>query len=172
VDGQLKEGVKQVALFKWISEIKVGDRYNKNYEEDRRAYGNTIGRGWDSTVWQKIYENGKESYVMIAELNSVVPTFDIQADAPSMSPLTPHFDEGSTNTYYKLHWQPQWGLRTRAADGELKTYPLDKNGKIITTQDKHYTSSSIDLAKGPAESYPSDAKTKWEKYEYDTSEGD
>jgi hypothetical protein len=41
---------------------------------------------------------------MIAELNSVVPTFDIQADAPSMSPLTPHFDEGSTNTYYKLHW--------------------------------------------------------------------
>jgi hypothetical protein len=41
------------------------------------AYGDTIGRGWDSTVWQKVYENGKESYVMIAELNGVVPTFDI-----------------------------------------------------------------------------------------------
>jgi hypothetical protein len=88
-----------------------------------------------------------------------------------MSPLTPHFDEASTNVYYKLHWQPQWGMRTRAAAGDLKTYPLDKNGKIIPTQDKHYTSSSVDLAKGPAENYPSDASTKWEKYEYDVDEG-
>ena len=171
VDGKEKEAVKQIALFKWISEVRVGDRYNKNYEEDRMAYGDTIGRGWDSTVWQKVYENGKESYVMIAELNGVVPTFDIQADAPSMSPLIPHFDEASTNVYYKLHWQPQWGMRTRAAAGDLKTYPLDKNGKIIPTQDKHYTSSSVDLAKGPAENYPSDASTKWEKYEYDVEEG-
>jgi hypothetical protein len=40
---------------------------------------------------------------MIAELNSVVPTFDITADAPTMTPITPHFDADSTNVYYKLH---------------------------------------------------------------------
>jgi hypothetical protein len=64
-----------------------------------------------------------------------------------MSPLTPHFDEGSTNVYYKLHWQPQWGLRTRAADGELKTLQIDKNGVHINTKDPIYTSTSIDLKK-------------------------
>ena len=172
VSGELKPIEYRFATFEDITgNSDEKDPYLKNYEEDRNAYGSTIGRGWDSTVWQKVYENGVEKYVMIAELNSVVPTFDIQADAPSMSPLTPHFDEETTNVYYKLHWQPQWGLRTRASNGELKTYQLDKNGKIDSSSDPIYTSSSIDLAKAPAERYPSDAKTKWEKYEYDGSRG-
>ena len=50
------------------------------YNVDREyaaSLGEQIGRGWDSTVWQKVYENGEEKYVMIAELNTVVPTFDI-----------------------------------------------------------------------------------------------
>lgn len=155
------------ALFKRASAIT--DNYTANYEEDKRAYPTSIGRGWDSTVWQKVYENGKEKYVMIAELNAVVPTFDIQADAPSMSPLTPHFDEASTNVYYKLHWQPQWGLRVRADQGDVKTYQYDKNGKIITTKDPIYTST--DNFGTPGADYPSDATTKWEKYEYDTING-
>ena len=168
LDGKLKTGIRQIAKFKRA--ISNTDNYTQNYEEDRRAYGSSIGRGWDSTVWQKVYENGKEKYVMIAELNSVVPTFDIQADAPSMSPLTPHFDEGSTNVYYKLHWQPQWGLRTKAANGELKTYVLDKNGKNVSSKDPIFTSTS-GITGSKSVSYPSDASTKWEKYEYDTIQG-
>lgn len=76
--------------------------YTKNYKVDVDAYGE--GRGYDSTVWQKVYVQDKEKYVMIAELNTVVPTFDLQADAPTMEPITPHFDTNSTNVYYKLHW--------------------------------------------------------------------
>ena len=83
--------------------------YTSNYNIDIKRYGE--GRGYDSTVWQKVYSNNKEKYVMIAELNSVVPTFGLSADAPTMEPITPHFDADSTNVYYKLHWQPQWGLR-------------------------------------------------------------
>jgi hypothetical protein len=41
---------------------------------------------------------------MIAELNTVVPTFDVAADAPTMNPIVPHFDINSTDVYYKLHW--------------------------------------------------------------------
>jgi hypothetical protein len=41
---------------------------------------------------------------MVAELNSVVPTFTISADAPTLAPIAPHFDEVSNNTYYELHW--------------------------------------------------------------------
>ena len=103
-----------VAQFKLVSTSE--SNYTKNYNIDIAVYGE--GRGYDSTVWQKVYTQGTEKYVMIAELNSVVPTFDLSADAPTMTPITPHFDADSTNVYYKLHWQPQWGLRVAEADTE------------------------------------------------------
>ena len=33
----------------------------------------------------------------------IIPTFDVSPDAPTLSPITPHFDVDSTNVYYK-HW--------------------------------------------------------------------
>lgn len=95
--------------------------YTKNYNIDINNYGQ--GRGYDSTVWQKVYVENTEKYVMIAELNSVVPTFDVVADAPTLAPLAPHFDTSSTDVYYKLHWQPAWGLRVAQAIGT----PSDEN---------------------------------------------
>ena len=100
-----------IAEFKLISASE--SNYTKNYNIDTAIYGE--GRGYDSTVWQKVYTQGTEKYVMIAELNSVVPTFDLSADAPTMEPITPHFDADSTNVYYKLHWQPAWGFRIAKA---------------------------------------------------------
>lgn len=85
--------------------------YQINYEIDANAYGS--GRGFDSTVWQKTMVEDKEKYVMIAELNSVVPQFKITADAPTETPLAPHFDKKSTNTTYWLHVQPSWGFRVK-----------------------------------------------------------
>lgn len=115
-----------------------GNPYVANYNIDIMAYG--AGRGYDSTVWQKVYSGEQEKYVMIAELNTVVPTFDVSADAPTMSPIVPHFDTRSTDVYYKLHWQAPWGFRLAAADSEnqsdLKTtwvrHKYDKdNGTTI-----------------------------------------
>ena len=90
--------------------------YTVNYNMDISIYG--AGRGYDSTVWQKVYMDGVERYVMIAELNTVVPTFDVSADAPTLSPIIPHFDTKSTDIYYKLHWQPTWGMRVASASNE------------------------------------------------------
>lgn len=92
--------------------------YEDNYIIDTRpiaegGYGS--GRGYDGTVWQKVYSEGTEKYVMIAELNSIVPTFKVTADAPTMTPLEPHFDKQSNNVTYWLHWQPQWGMRVKEA---------------------------------------------------------
>ena len=61
------------------------DMYGANYRIDVEAYGK--GRGYDSTAWQKVYVGNDVKYVMVAELNSVVPSFGITADAPSMIPL-------------------------------------------------------------------------------------
>ena len=93
--------------------------YVLNYQVDLKNYNE--GRGYDSSVWVKtsveIDDKLITKYVQIAELNTVVPTFDIVADAPSMGPMTPHFDSDSTNVYYKLHLQPAWGMRVAAANG-------------------------------------------------------
>lgn len=117
-----------------------GNPYVANYNIDIMAYG--AGRGYDSTVWQKVYSGEQEKYVMIAELNTVVPTFDVSADAPTMSPIVPHFDTRSTDVYYKLHWQAPWGFRLAAADSEnqsdLKTtwvrHKYDKDSGTTITE--------------------------------------
>ena len=125
--------------------IESSSNYTINYNLDTKHYGE--GRGYDSTVWQKMYIDNTEKYVMIAELNTVVPTFEVSADAPTMNPITPHFDAGSTDVYYKLHYQPQWGFRIKEADessnegiysDDTNVYPSDEevNYKFATYDPK------------------------------------
>ena len=110
--------------------IEYGEKdYVKNFEADK-WYG--IGRGYDSTVWQKTLQKTEvlkedgitkeekqvQKYVMVAELNTVIPTFKITTDAPTMMPLEPHFDKNSNNQAYWLHTQPSWGMRVKEAVDE------------------------------------------------------
>ena len=127
--------------------VSSESNYVMNFNIDTAKYGE--GRGYDSTVWQKVYVNNIEKYVQIAELNSVVPTFDISADAPTVYPIQPHFDINSTNVYYKLHWQPQWGFRAKEAKQGNNTMSNDQNGN----------------------NYPSDEKIKYDIYNYDSNTG-
>lgn len=113
--------------------------YNKNQDA---IYQNS--RGYDGTVWTKtsVEENGKAviKYVNIAELNTVVPTFDIAHDAPTLSPITPHFDTDSNNVYYKIHMQPQWGLKVKkaAADRENSDGLTYQTDEMVTYNRKEY----------------------------------
>lgn len=97
----------------------VDPSYSYNYNIDQTYCETHIGRGYDCTVWQKIYSNGKLSYAMLAELNSIVPTFAISADAPTETAMAPHFDDRSTNVFYHLHTQPSWGMRIKKADESI-----------------------------------------------------
>ena len=75
----------------------IPNQYLINYRIDQDAYPHS-GRGYDSTVWQKTYKTreidgrmvNEQAYVSVAELNSVVPTLDIDVDAPTSTPLKPH----------------------------------------------------------------------------------
>ena len=97
------------------------DPYFFNFNQDKAVKEYDTSRGYDGTVWVKTTVNNEIKYVNIAELNSVVPSFEMVADAPTMSPILPHFDTASNNIYYKLHWQPAWGMRiaetTASTDG-------------------------------------------------------
>ena len=137
--------------------------YIVNYNIDRAKYGG--GRGYDSTVWQKVYADGAERYVMIAELNSVVPTFGVSADAPTMSPVAPHFDADSTNMFYRVHWQPGWGLRIKSAAPSISVKPIDDTGKTVSGAD-------IILSSTTQKSLPTDENTYWLRSSYDASSGE
>ena len=142
-DGTIK--TKQCCLY-----TQYTDSFAVYYNKDVENYGTS--RGYDSTVWQKVYQDGTDKYVMVAELNTVVPTFDLEPDAPKMVPLQPHFDASSTNVYYKLHWAPNWGFRIKAADPSLIGPELMTNGMPGSSNNK----MSSDTTK-----YLSDEKTTW-----------
>ena len=112
-----------------LIEYGQNEDYDVNYNIDKQHYPG-MGRGYDSTVWQKVFVNNVAKYVMVAELNSVVPTLDLTVDAPTHEPVVPHFDSDSNPVYYKLHVQPNWGFRVKNANKQTETsdgqeYPSD-----------------------------------------------
>lgn len=122
--------------------------YTVNYNMDTDVFG--AGRGYDSTVWQKTYSaEAGEKYVMIAELNTVVPTFDVTPDAPTMNPIVPHFDTQSTDVYYKLHWQAPWGFRVKASEDTYSDEQTDwttyKYNQGDNTHTKEVVSKNADI---------------------------
>ena len=130
------EEENNISIYK-LSFIKVieeqTDSYLQNYLIDKDSYSTSdgsFGRGYDSTVWQKVFTNNEEKYVLIAELNSVVPTFDLTIDAPTINPVVPHFDADSSNVYYKLHVQPNWGFRVKEAENGLSDFDVSYHNSL------------------------------------------
>ena len=138
-DGGLHfERLDQLEISEKYQELSdlITNHYIENYEIDRAYFlnksgGQSLGRGYDSTVWQKVIKNGEMAYVMIAELNSVVPTFDVTVDAPTPAPRAPYWDSDTSNLYYKLHVQPSWGMRiAKAAHDENTTRAVDYDSDL------------------------------------------
>ena len=108
----------QNALFEEITTTSSNTLYTNNYAIDEKEYSDS----YDSTVWVKASQTDEATgkriskYVKIAELNSVVPTFNLIVDRPTSVPIAPHFDMDSTNVNYGMHIQPQWGFRIATAD--------------------------------------------------------
>ena len=63
-----------------INGIRVKERleYRTNANKDLSRFGAI----YDSTVWQKIYFQGRDKYIMVAELNAIAPKLDMQQHKP------------------------------------------------------------------------------------------
>ncbi len=103
----------------FVSTASEEDRITVNHEYNYKVdklLNSKLGRGYDSTVWRKISKDGSSEYVMLAELNSVVPTFNVEAAPPTDpedplgQPIKPYFSKDSTNVMYNLHVGVPWGL--------------------------------------------------------------
>lgn len=152
-------GYDQAADWSASDQYYILSNYITNYTLDNKCYG----RGYDSTVWQKVYVGGQEKYIMIAELNAIVPSFDIEADAPTQAPIAPHFDLESSDLYYKLHYQPSWGLRVKAANAE-KGPGINQEGNEIENSIVDYSIEQAPLK--------SDEMTVWRREKYDPTSGE
>ena len=150
-------------------DVKVGwrqislndDVFTRNFNIDK-VYG--TNRSYDSTVWQKVYEGNTERYIMIADLNTLAPTFTFTADAPAVTPVPIHYDALNTNASYNVHMQTPWGLRVRGASGEL-TVPLIHGSGAISDD----ATNSVHATENRGITYPSDFETHWRGDFYDIS---
>ena len=124
-----------IALFNFIKEDKefLTD-YDLNYNVDKAAYEENFQSGWDSTVWQKVVEEGTIKYKMIASLNSGLPIFNVQGLAPRTEPQAPFFSPTSTNIHYTLLTPTAWGFKVKNVEDDKKLLSderviYDLNGK-------------------------------------------
>ena len=171
----IREDQNTVYTYKYLTQLSVADStdYLINFAIDNNYYNTS--RGYDSTVWQKVYSNGVEKYVMIAELNTVVPTFGVTPDAPSLLPISPHFGADSTNVYYDLHWQPAWGFRVKAASNEWNVSQIKPNGQLVLRNENNINSqiNNVKTRKKDTVFYPSDQFMTWSQtFEDSTIAGD
>lgn len=127
-------GTKEWKYLTRITNDRVDDeQYNLNYQIDYPVYG----RGYDSTVWIKQYINNQETYVQIAELNTVVPNFSIYP----LLPQDPYVAVDSTNIVYqpgKYYYYDEADSHYKLDNSDTKTegriYYLESElGPAITT---------------------------------------
>lgn len=112
------------ALFRTLRRANINETvtdYELNYNVDKAANPDMTDNGFDATVWRKAVRNGKEIYQLIARLNSELPRFYVEEDAPSLTPVAPHLGFHSTNKDYSLHLQSNWGFRIGEAKEPGKT---------------------------------------------------
>lgn len=127
-------GTKEWKYLTRITNDRVDDeQYNLNYQIDYPVYG----RGYDSTVWIKQYINNQETYVQIAELNTVVPNFSIYP----LLPQDPYVAVDNVSIVYqpgKYYYYDETDSHYKLDNNDTKTegrvYYLESElGPAITT---------------------------------------
>lgn len=143
----IKEEGKEdkVELIKYASietktKIEEMSFYDLNYELDKAITGKAFNKPFDSTVYVKTKKDGEIQYLAIAELNSVVPSFNLTVKPPQKNgqPGQPYFDKDSTNVLYNLHMYTQPGIRIKETDG------INFNKKGFDSTVKDYRDNSED----------------------------
>ena len=123
--------------------VEKTDKYNYNWNLDYYEYK----RGFDSTVWQKVYIDGVQKYIMIAELNTVVPNFVITEDAPVETPAAPHIDAAADNMNINIHMPAQWGFRVGPArDPNLSDEKIEHERIVYTAEGQEKKEIIKDIA--------------------------
>ena len=105
--------------------------YLNNYKIDQNAYlGSFDVRGYNATIWQKIYSGGTGYFSLVARLECTPPTIELYPEAPSLNPVSPYIDSNSTDQAYCIRVPTQWGLQfKKVEDAEAEDY--NKSDQVL-----------------------------------------
>lgn len=116
---------------RFTTNLEEEPNYQKNREDDAEKYY----ASYDHTVWQKIYSDNKEKYILVAELNAEAPTFELITDAPGSMDGAPHFDLSlSSELNYVYHVPKNWNIILNQYNSE-ETYTNTTNTYWYYEQD-------------------------------------
>lgn len=114
----------EIATFEAVVSENNLSPYFTNYFIDKEHYNNDFDiRGYDATVWQKIYNEGHGKFILIAYLNGLVPGIELIADAPTIEPSAAYISTKS-DALYTVHVPGHWGFKIK------ETLDLDKSDVI------------------------------------------
>lgn len=122
--GSIDNASGSIATWSAINYDNSDSTYLKNYNIDKATYGTRFDvRGYDATIWEKVYSKGRGSFVLIAYLNGVMPALDLFADPPTQTPAIPYIDALSSDSYYRIHIPSMYGfqLKEHDEDSDLKS---------------------------------------------------
>ena len=95
----------------FVERFAINLEEEANYAKNRKADAEKYYANFDHTVWQKIYSDNQEKYILVAELNPEAPTYELIVDAPGTMDGAPHFDLSlSTELNYVYHVPKTWNI--------------------------------------------------------------
>ena len=116
---------------RFTADLKEEPNYQTNREADAKKYY----ASYDHTVWQKIYSDNQEKYILVAELDAAAPTFELITDAPNEMDGAPHFDLSlSSDLNYVYHVPKNWDIILNQYNSE-ETYTNTTNTYWYYEQD-------------------------------------
>ena len=133
-----------VATWEQVNLSQDYQDYFINFNIDALAYaGNFDSRGYDSTVWEKVFSEGKGKFVQVARLSVSSPRIELFPAPPSDNPVVPYLDALSTDSYYRIHVPTGWGFRFKEAgqsdksdQNVIQPYYTFTNNEITGTQNR------------------------------------
>lgn len=105
-----------IALFNLITDYNIYTSYLSNFQIDAVEYGENFDyRGYDATVWEKVYSDGVGKFIQIARLNASIPNINIQDNKPEILPTGVTIDSNSTPEQYNIDVPSSWGFQLKEA---------------------------------------------------------
>ena len=85
--------------------------YLVNFNLDRATYGESFdARGYDGTVWQKVFSDGYGKFILIGRATATLPAIELFPDPPKLTPNAPYIDALSSDSFYRIHVPSMFGF--------------------------------------------------------------
>lgn len=137
-------------------------------------YFPTLDYPYDSTVWQKVYINNEEKYLMISQLNANNPTIDLHVKQPGFNGIAavPNLNVDNKDKYdlfvssqsgFRISNEPYYKVNVYIP-GRYYTDSADKKSRIIANDEKYnpnaryYATVDGDVIKMHYTEYPGPGK--------------